>query len=87
MDPAGAEDLLAPGPESLPRALIHAMDEKKGAAFEPAQYGELFARWDNSRGRWSAKIGPKSGSCLDWIGQLATAALPPHHAESLRLSA
>ena len=77
MDPAGAENLLAPRPEMLPRALIHAMNETERGAFEPIQYRELFGCGDTKRGYRPAKIGPKTVSCLDWIGQLAIAALPP----------
>jgi hypothetical protein len=34
MNPAGAEEALAPGPETLPAAKIHAMCEAKSEPFE-----------------------------------------------------
>ena len=35
MNPTGAHGALAPRPESLPGALVHAPDEMKGETFKP----------------------------------------------------
>lgn len=45
MNPARAENALAPSPESLPLTLIHAMREVESEALEAGQGREFFGRW------------------------------------------
>jgi hypothetical protein len=45
VNPAGAEEALAPRPETLPATQVHAMGKVKGKTLEPGKDGEFLGRW------------------------------------------
>jgi hypothetical protein len=45
MDPTRAENALAPGPEALPRAMVHTANQPEAKALKPAQHFELLRTW------------------------------------------
>src|SRR5438309_1144987 len=86
MNPSRAENPLAPSPEALPKALIHAADQAESEPLKSGENADLFkSRIRERHGAVDLRL--RASKRLSLVVQVAIAAVPQPSAESLWLSA